>query len=61
MTEKNMIKVTGIISHHCINSVTLRISALKKAGVNYKKLPQYCTLEIDLNSIQEREKGRIKW
>lgn len=53
-----MIKVTAIISHHCINGITVRLSGLKKAGINYKKFPQYCTLEIDLDSIKERKKGQ---
>lgn len=54
---RSMVRVAAGCSHHKLHGIKVSISGLKKAGINYKKIPQYCTVEIDINSFKPRVKG----
>ena len=47
------IKLKGIRMHG-----RLYLSGLKRAGINIKKIPPYFEIEIDMNKIKSREKGK---
>lgn len=60
-TEKrDMVRMVATVSHNCIHTSKMRLSGLKRVGIKYKKLPRYCTIEVDLNSIKPRKKGEIE-
>jgi len=48
-----LIKLKGIRQHG-----RLYLSGLKREGISIKKIPPYFEIEIDIDKIKERRKGK---